>query len=193
MKKVAFPVLSLILLVLIVVISQMACCVNANPDWRPWENALSHPIITVFSPVENQSCTSSEVVLNFTVTKPEDWLDSKVQIRYISYCVDGFIDGIAGENETVIEVRGPVDAENSSFSFSFNLVGLNDGPHWLDIYAEGFESGSVMGTTKRIHFTTHTLEAANQLYSYKKSIIITSVIIIAIISGLLVYFKKRKH
>lgn len=192
MKKAASAVIQLMLFI-ISIISQPACFTNANPDSRPW--ALN-PIITVFSPVENQSCNSSEVTLNFTVTKPKDWFESCVQMRYFAYCVDGFIDGVADEKETIVEVQDPLDAEDptTSFSFSFNLTGLKDGPHWLEIYAEGFVSGSRIGATKRINFTTHTPEAESQLDSFLTSFAIGSIIIVAVVSvGLLLYFKKRKH
>jgi hypothetical protein len=192
--KTALAVISPITFFLIVV-SPTAFSANANPNWRPWESALSPPIITVLSPIENQSCISSEVILNFTVTKPADWLDSNLQMRYVAYCVDGFIDGVADENEIIIEVHDSMDAEKpTSFSFSFNLTGLKDGPHWLHIYAEGFVSGSAIGTTRRINFTTWTPEVEPQSESFLTSLTIASVIIVAVGSiGLLFYFKKRKR
>jgi len=194
MKKTALAVMSLIKLFLIVVISQIACYTNANPNWRPWESALSPPIITVLSPIENQSCISSEVILNFTVTKPTDWLASNLQMRYVAYCVDGFIDGVADENETIVEVQDPMDAETSkSFSFSFNLTGLKDGPHWLDIYAEGFVSGSVIGTTRRINFTTYTPEVESQSESFPTSLVTASVVTVVVFAVFLSYMRKHKH
>ncbi|MBN1358823.1 hypothetical protein JW988_08670 [Candidatus Bathyarchaeota archaeon] len=195
MKKSAIAAISLMLLCLTVVIRQIACYANANPNWRPWENALGQPIITVFSPVENQSCFSSEITLNFTVAKPADWLDSNVQMKYVAYCVDGFVDGVSDENETIVAVQEPMDDENpTSFSFSFNLTGLKDGPHWLDIYAEGGVSGLTIGTTKRVNFTTYTPETEAQSESFPASLVTASVIIVAFVSaGLLIYFKKRKN
>jgi hypothetical protein len=112
--KTALAVISPITFFLIVV-SPTAFSANANPNWRPWESALSPPIITVLSPIENQSCISSEVILNFTVTKPADWLDSNLQMRYVAYCVDGFIDGVADENETIVEVHDSMDADKFQF------------------------------------------------------------------------------
>ena len=195
MKKTALAIISLIMLCLTGVIRQIGGYANANPNWKPWENALSPPVITVFSPIENQFCISSDVILNFTVVKPADWLDSNVQMKYVAYCVDGFVDGVADENETIVAVQDPMDAENpTSFSFSFNLTGLKDGPHWLDVYAEGVVSGSAIGTTKRINFTTYTPETESQSESFPTALVTASVIIVAVVSaGLLAYFKKHKH
>ena len=88
MKKTALAAMSLIVLFSTVVISQTFSSVNANPNWRPWENAPTPPIITILSPLETQSCISSKVILDFTVTKPLDWGDSDWKIESVSYFVD---------------------------------------------------------------------------------------------------------
>lgn len=171
--------------------------VNANPNWRPWENDYGVPIITVISPVENQSCVSSEVILNFTVTKPAEWFDANIQMKRVVYSVDEFFDGVSDdENVTIVEVNDPLDVENptTSFSFTFNITGLDDGKHWLNILAEGSVSGLTTSTSQRIDFSVYTSEAEPQTNSFLTTITTASVIIATIVcAGLLVYFKKRKH
>jgi hypothetical protein len=169
--------------------------VNANPNWRPWENAYNAPVITVISPVENQSCTSNKVILKFTVTKPTDWFDANIQMKRVVYSVDEFFNGVSDdENVTIVEVNDPLDVENptTSFSFAFNITGLTDGPHWLDILAEGSVGGLTIGKSQRIDFSVYTPEVEPQTDSFLPIIITASVITVAIVCAGLVYFKKHK-
>ena len=121
---------------------------------------VSFPAMEVTSPVEGQSYPSSDVWLKFTVNRPEDWLYtsslkngseiylSQGQIKFVIYSVDGAIDGVADEHESEkIYVNDPVNAVNppSNFSLSFNLEGLQDGQHSVDVYAEGFFNDSGVG------------------------------------------------
>ena len=131
---------------------------DANP-YVIWPE-VSFPTMEVTSPAEGQSYPSSNVWLKFTVNRPEDWLYtsslnngseiylSQGQIKFVIYSVDGVIDGVADEHESEkICVNDPVNAVNppSNFSLSFNLEGLQDGQHSVDVYAEGFVNGSGVG------------------------------------------------
>jgi hypothetical protein len=187
MKKTALALTLTIVLFSTVVVSQMVSFANANPDWEPWKYPVSTPTITVVSPIESESYPSNDVWLKFTLTKPSDWIPSRGQIRFVSYCVDGMADGIEDENETRVEVQDPLGVVNapSSLSFSFNLAGLKDGQHTVQVHWEGtFEGSTITGTLQRISFTVYT--------PFPTALVVASVVLVAVISiGLLVYFKKR--
>ena len=49
---------------------------TANPTWStdfPREPDKTPPTITLHSPLQNQTCNSTNILLNFTVAKPETW------------------------------------------------------------------------------------------------------------------------
>ena len=188
MRKAALAMMPFLVLFSAAVMSQLVSSASANPNWRPWENAPNFPSITVESPVEGESYMSSDVWLKFMVNKPSDWTVSNGQIRLVAYCVDGVPNGIADENETIVEVQDPMDSLNPTISFSFNLAGLKDGQHTVMVYVEGTvkEWSGVGAESQRISF---------KVYSFPTALIATaSGLSATVISlGLLVYFKKRKH
>jgi len=166
MNKTAFAVISLVMLFSTVFISQLSSSANANPNWRPWENPISYPILDVVSPVDGGSYPSNDVWLNFTVTKPSDWFTkSDCYISYVTYCIDGSASGPYGyisdnsdENETIIAVQDKgVENPPTSFSFSFKLEGLTYGTHTLEILVEGNYNWTGFGYTfPRTIFTVRT-------------------------------------
>ena len=146
MKRTAFAVLSLVVLLSAVIVSQLCNSVNGNPGWRPWENPISYPTLDVDSPVTGGNYFSDDIWFNFTLTKPSDWFSKPdCCILYVAHCIDGSAIGPnmtssdnSDENETIIPVQDKgVVIPSSSFSFSFNLEGLTVGTHTLEILAEG--------------------------------------------------------
>ena len=149
MKKTAFAVTSLVVLFSTAVVSLTANSVNANPNWRPFGgNPLIPPIIDVVSPVESRWYPSNDVWLNFTLTKPSDWFSKPgCFISHIGYSVDGHITGPFGRKidnsdnkQVMIKVKdysSGVPNTPTSFNFSFNLEGLKDGKHTIEIQVEG--------------------------------------------------------
>jgi hypothetical protein len=130
---------------------------------------------------------SSDVWLKFTVTKSSDWTVSNGQIRLVAYSVDGVPNGIADENETVVEVYDPMDSLNPTLSFSYKLAGLKDGKHSMMVYVKGDVKGTVFGAeSQMIYF---------KVYSFPTALVATASGISAAVFGLglLIYFKKRKH
>jgi hypothetical protein len=168
---------------------------------------VSFPTMEVTSPAEGQSYPSSDVWLKFTVNRPQDWLYvsslddgsevylSQGQIKFVIYSVDGIIDGVADEHESEkIYVDDPVNAVNppSKFSFSFNLEGLQDGQHSVDVYAEGFVNGSGVGVdSQRINFRVYTPEPEPFPATMVAAASSVSAAVVGL--GVLVYFKKRKR
>jgi hypothetical protein len=91
------------------------------------------PIISIHSPANNNTFSANNVLLNFTVTKPTDWLihgneySSGAQqiLRSVSYQLDEkYYDPIPA-NSTL----------ESPFDYSVNLTNLRDGVHSLKVYA----------------------------------------------------------
>ena len=166
MKKTALAIILTTVLFSTVFISQTLSLANANPGWKPWENEISYPTLDVYSPVAGESHPSNDIWLNFTLTKPSDWLNkTDCYISYVTYCVDGSATGPFGhisdgsdENETIIQVQDPQGVANppTSFSFSFELEGLADGEHTLEILVEGNYDWTGFGYTfPRTSFTVY--------------------------------------
>jgi len=146
MKKTAFAVISLVVLLSTVIVSQLCNFANGNPHRIPRGDPVSYPTLEVDSPVVGGKYSSGNVWLNFTLTKPSDWFTKPdCYITYVTYCIDGSANGPnahagdnSDENETIIPVqdKGVVNP-STSLSFSFNLEGLTAGTHSLEILAEG--------------------------------------------------------
>jgi hypothetical protein len=199
MKK-ALVVMPLVVLLSTLVVSQFCNSVNANPNWRPWENEISYPTIDVVSPVEGGNYSSDDVWLKFTLTKPSDWFSKPdCYISYVTYYVDGFASGPYGhisdnsdENETIIEVvdKG-VENPSDSFSFSFILEGLTAGNHTIDFLVEGYYDWTGFG----INFPRTSFAVYNSPTQTEQDMTtgaIFAVSSIAVFLGLLLYFIKRK-
>jgi hypothetical protein len=219
MKKTALAIILTIVLFSTVFISQTLSLANANPGWKPWENEISYPTLDVLSPVAGESYPSNDIWLNFTLTKPSDWLNkTDCYISYVTYCVDGSASGPYGqisdnsdENETIIEVQDPRGVLNppTSFSFSFDLEGLADGEHTLEILVEGNYDWTGFGYTfPRTSFTVYTSSPTPTPTASPTSIpeptatpepfptlVTASVSVLAAMIGLglSVYFKKHRR
>jgi hypothetical protein len=107
----------------------------ANPYGAETEYTTP-PIISVHSPVNNET-SPSNVLLNFTVTKPSFWLihggiEAQQILKSVRYQLDGkYYDPI------------PVNSGlKSPFNYSVNLTNLEDGVHSLKVYA--FATGWVI-------------------------------------------------
>jgi len=214
--KISLALVLVTVLFSIVVVSQTGSLAIANPSWRPWEHEISYPTIDLASPVEGGSYPSNDVWLNFTISKPSDWLNkTDCYISYVTYCVDGSATGPYGhisdgsdENETIIQVQDPQGVANppTSFSFSFDLEGLTTGNHTLEILAEGNYDWTGFGYTfPRTSFTVNTsfptpspkttptsiLEPTTEAEPIS-TLVTASASIVAIVGVcLLVYLKKR--
>jgi len=113
---------------------------TANPTWSadfPREPDKTPPTITLHSPLQNQTCNSTNILLNFTVAKPETWfkvLESSNLENYtwvlgnvtsVSYEVDG------GEKQSIpVHDTSNLNAAYTgrTLNFSLNLT-LPQGPH----------------------------------------------------------------
>jgi len=204
MKKKAFAVISLVVLLSTVVVSQLCNSANGNP-WLASKHPYSKPKLDVDSPVDVGTYSSDNVWLNFTLTKPSDWFTTPdCYISYVTYWIDGFAtDNV--ENETVIAVQDK-DVENppASFSFSFNLEGLTAGTHTLGIMAQGIYEGTGFNTYyPRINFTVYDFSPTPEPTPFEETgvqntsqFMVTggavALVSIIVFLGLLFYFIKRK-
>ena len=173
--------------------------VKANPLYeKRWANS---PIISLYSPSNNQTFYSNEIPLNFTVTKPGqyEWLikGGSEEARNLLLSINIVLDNILYRS---IEVNSNL---SSSFSYFETLTNLTDGAHNLTIQTvcEGWDV-EVHGiwANKFIYenssdLTAFTVAKPESLELSPTAIVATasgiSVTIIA--AGLLVFFKKRKH
>jgi hypothetical protein len=113
------------------------------------------PALDVLSPLQKSIYQSTEVMLNFEVTKPKSWSEvfpgyaseivywSVGVIKFVYYSLDGEV----SENVTVDDDTSSLTIGPSSkvFDFSFNLTGLADGVHTVRV--------SVIGSYKGKAFT----------------------------------------
>jgi FlaG/FlaF family flagellin (archaellin) len=95
------------------------------------------PIISLHSPMNNDTFSVNTVLLSFTVTKPDNWLihggyDAQQIFKSINYELDGNF------SEPVI-VNSALE---SPFDYSVKLANLTDGMHALKVYA--YASGWVI-------------------------------------------------
>jgi Bacterial Ig domain len=95
------------------------------------------PIVTINSPVNNETFSGDTVTLRFTVTKPDGWLvhggyAAQQILKSVNYQLDG-------EFSDQIIVNSTLEVP---FNYSLNLTNLTDGIHALRVYA--YASGWVI-------------------------------------------------
>jgi hypothetical protein len=166
-KKVIVIILFAVLL--LSTTSNLVGLASANPmflSWYPPEPITSPPIIVVQSPLQEEKVDSTVAWLNFTVTKPSEWVTQarngymperyEVPVRLISYSYT--LDGLEGPvfyvKDDFHSVDNPVTLEET-LSFSTNLT-LREGPHNLKVTLEGesayypsTKTGELFGTVRK--------------------------------------------
>jgi hypothetical protein len=100
------------------------------------ERYESPPIVSIHSPANGAYVNS--VLLNITVTKPEDWLSTPISFSYeagsglsqklvsVSFHIDGTLYGSVAANSNL----------SSPFNYSLYLKNLTDGSHTIVVRAE---------------------------------------------------------
>ncbi|MBN1245442.1 hypothetical protein JXA31_07610 [Candidatus Bathyarchaeota archaeon] len=215
MKKTALALTSIMGLCLTIIGIQLLPLTNANfmlfydlptkPDTNP-------PLVTLHLPTQNQTFTSQNITLSFTVIKPETWIiPSKgkfvngSEIYYVLGNITSFhyeVDEVKSENIAVQDISTVYLANpQRTLSFSINLT-LPEGYHKLCVGVEGetiYRQGSVMDP-----FLSNMVQGVSEVVNFTITkppepfptafVLTTSVASVAVIgAGLLVYFKKRKH
>jgi len=211
MKRTALTLtLGLTLLFSAVAGTQLVNLGRANPmGMNSYEAPPSAPMIYILSPVKTIFYTSNNVWLNFTVTRPEDWLYvsslssnstvylSQGQIKFVQYNVwfgDHFPPVAANISEK-IDVNDSLNGVNppSNFNFSLNLKGLPDGYHRLQVYVGGYfyANRTETGRLQTIHFIVHTPQPEDKPFPTIYSMGFVTVIVLVLL-GSIVYILKRK-
>ncbi len=154
MKKIALTAIIIFeLLCSLVAGMQVVEVAKANPvalSWLPTSPDTSQPGLIIQSPLQNQTFTSDEVILNFTVAKPETWFGSQffanpgfgsdLSMYYCNgkiFAVKYSVDGIESQNISVTDanVLAPYYSPlNRTLDFSINLT-LPEGKHVLTVSA----------------------------------------------------------
>ena len=147
------------------------------------------PIVTLASP-QNTTYNVPDVPLNITV-QIRGWILKNIErIRWLNYSLDGQtaipLTLIVPSMYDISELPYPVYGNSM-------LTGLSDGSHNLTIFGETFIGGMNCYFNETVSFTVDTLNTPKPPEPFPTSLIIASVITVAVSVGLLVYFKKRKR
>jgi hypothetical protein len=185
------------------------------PGYFPLEPVVTPPTITVKSPVQNQSYSSSDVWLNFTITKPKAWFVNEVaytenldpetltigRVTSVYFILDD------GEPQNITVNDGGLPSEFSIdvsptriLNFSTRLlltgrvhfvkVGFEANTYYYtgwDVNNPGLRSVAVNGTSEEIIFTV--VESFPTILAVGASGASLAIVCV----GLIVYFKKRNH
>jgi len=134
MKKAAVAITLLALLITAITGIQFTTIVTAQPEMT-WE---SPPIISLHSPLNNTYLNVNQILLNFTITKPENWLKSMSapewhvwqELQKVSYQIDGETYGTVNVNSNL----------STPYTYTVTLTNLTDRQHELKViaYASAF-------------------------------------------------------
>jgi hypothetical protein len=152
MKRIVLALaLIMALLLLMTLLVPFASIVNADIG-------AEMPVLQVFSPLWKTVYHSSEILLNFEVTRPQSWSEvfpgysggvlyySVGVIKFVGYSLDGRV----SENVTVDDNPYGLTIGPSSkvFDFSFNLTGLSDGLHNVTVSVFGSYKGEAFNFSR---------------------------------------------
>ena len=182
----------------------------------PWgEPVMTPPTIVVYSPVQNQTFSSTDVWLNFSMIKPETWFPSE------DWRSKGYSEGVFGNVTSVYYVVDGGERQNitvhdtdtlftanavRTLNFSTNLA-LTGGVHNVTVSLEadsyyvagqGFSLSSVVvhGNSETVNFTIakETIPQPEPAPFPTSLVITASGASLAVAGvGLLVYFKKHNE
>jgi hypothetical protein len=133
-EKKAFLTIAFISMFLLSAVARTQFISLATADPLIEERYDSPPIVSIHSPANGAYVSS--VLLNFTVTKPEDWLSTPISFSYsgglsqklvsVYFYIDGNFYGSVTPNSNL----------SSPFSYSLFLTNLTDGSHTLVVRAD---------------------------------------------------------
>ena len=192
-----------------------------QPGLPPPSLSVTSPIVTIQSPSHLATYNSSDVLLDFTITKPQIWLDDFSetygvavafmywgQLDFVVYNLDGRDSGNISVNDvplyTAYESR-PTD----SFNFSIMLYNLSNGKHslFVSVYGKVYNTPNALPITGKsitVNFSTIQTPALSPTPSPEPTTepepfpvvpvaAASSVVIILASAGLVLYFKKRSR
>jgi hypothetical protein len=162
----------------------------------PNEPNTTPPTIVVHSPIQNQTCNSTDLWLNFTVIKPERFFGNVTSAWYI---VDGGEPQNIDVHDRFINDSGSIFLPIRELNFSSNIkltvgahnvkIGIEAQSFYID-YVDGqgwiYPSVLVHAESETVSFTVHVPEPVPVAAA-------VAVVAVAACAGLLLYFKKRGH
>jgi hypothetical protein len=184
----------------------------------PTEPVTTLPTIVVHSPVQNQTYSSTDVWLNFSIVKPETWFaidvahhadhspltETFVNITSVYYVVDG----VERQNIPVHDIDSLFDTPPTlTLNFS-TVLPLTVGAHTVKVslqadsyyvvrydLSDPFSSVELYADSNPVNFTAELVIIAKpEPFPTIPFVVAASGASVAIVGvGLLVYFKKRKH
>ena len=145
------------------------------------------PIVTVLSPSQNVTYSTTNVALNVTVQINGFIYHNVETIKWLNYSLDG---------HTAIPMALIVPS-NLTPGYSVNgndmLTGLSEGTHNLTIYGETAISGLTGNFNATESFEVNTLTSTtSDSFPTTIAVAVTLIVVLAMIAGLLVYFKKKQ-
>jgi len=148
----------------------------------------SPPIVDILSPFSNRTYNVQEIPLNVTVQiRTVLFPGNTERMRWLNYSLDG----LTAVSLTLIVPSMP-QLPYTVYGNSM-LAGLSDGSHNLTIFGETYIGGINAYFNETVSFTVDTSNTPEPPELFPTSLIIASVITVAVSVGLLVYFKKRKR
>jgi hypothetical protein len=198
-KALALTIISAVLFLALIGI-QTAKIAEANPVY--FTEDKTPPTVSILSPKNNETFSTNDVLLNFTVTKPDTWYTwepyfpnqtMKGTLHSVSYQLDGTLYGPIIVDDNLI----------SPFNCSVALTNLEDGVHSLLVTVNGTSLGGdyaqalfydvpINGSSNIVYLT---INAAHSAEPVPTTLVATaSAATVGVVGvGLLIYFKKRKH
>jgi hypothetical protein len=162
----------------------------------PNEPNTTPPTIVVHSPVQNQTCNSTDLWLDFTIIKPKGFFGN---VTSVWYTVDGGKPQNIEVHDRFINDSDSIYLPVKELNFSSNLK-LTVGAHNVKVSLEAqsfyidyvdrqgwiYPSVLVHGESETVNFNVEV--------PFPTTIVATASASMAIVGvGLLVYFKKRNH
>jgi nitrous oxidase accessory protein len=120
------------------------------------------PVIKILSPTQDETYNTNNIVLNFTVTEPEEYSELKTRISCIRYALDPSPYSALLINANWIEVPIASGTEKTKL-YSLHLSGISDGPHSLMVIVDALcteipRYGVVVSEDARVDFAVKTTE-----------------------------------
>jgi hypothetical protein len=220
-RRAALALITLISALLLVMVAvPFLSLASANPVPWPSTPILDKPTLTIESPTNDTVCENGKLYINFSVTEPDSWRREGEMMIPSSFAivssVNASLDGNTvyssnyspDINYSAIEVRydgashfsipqqaslGLHVLSVTVLSYSYYMGPAYNGSHILSSITSS--SGPVyqypLVVSDIIYFT---VEEPTQPEPFPTTLVVASVIIVAVASiGLLFHFKKRKH
>jgi nitrous oxidase accessory protein len=123
------------------------------------------PVIKILSPTQDEVYNTDNIVLNFTVTEPEEYSELKTRISRVGYKLDPSPYESLMIHTGWTEVPIALGTEKTKF-YSINISEISNGPHRLVVSVEALctiipRFGVIVDADEGVSFTTKTNKNTN--------------------------------